>query len=171
MKQNNKIILLLAVFLMLMTVFTVPALAQEGEDPCIAAGNCVDPDPGDDETDPGDEDTDPDDEDFIEEEAISIYADGTTESMKLDHNIDSEETGWPLNRVCFVDFSIKLPIVLSRSFESSRGIEAFLFITSTFQISSMLFGISTFTRPYLETSCLGVPNHVPYFISRLPRYI
>ena len=99
MKQNNKIILLLAVFLMLMTVFTVPALSQEGEDPCIAAGNCVDPDPGDDETDPGDEDTDPDDEDFIEEEAISIYADGTTESMKLDHNIDSEETGAELTAV------------------------------------------------------------------------
>ena len=99
MKQNNKIILLLAVFLMLMTVFTVPALAEEGEDPCIAAGTCVDPDPGDDETDPGDEDTDPDDEDFIEEEAISIYADGTTESMKLDHNIDSEETGAELTAV------------------------------------------------------------------------
>ena len=56
MKQNNKIILLLAVFLMLMTVFTVPALAQEGEDPCIAAGTCEDTDPGEDDTDPGEDD-------------------------------------------------------------------------------------------------------------------
>ena len=99
MKKNNKIILLLAVFLMLMTVFTVPALAEEEEDPCIAAGTCVDPDPGDDETDPGEDDPDPGDEDFIGEEAISIYADGTTESMKLNHSIDSGETGAELTAV------------------------------------------------------------------------
>ena len=84
MKQTKWFNLLLAAFLMFGTIFTAPVLAQDEDDPCIAAGTCEDTSGGDEY---------PEEYVYDEEQGISIIADGNTESRQLITTIDSVDTG------------------------------------------------------------------------------
>ena len=84
MKQTKWFNLLLAAFLMFGTIFTEPVLAQDEDDPCIAAGTCEDTSGGDEY---------PEEYVYDEEQGISIIADGNTESRQLITTIDSVDTG------------------------------------------------------------------------------
>ena len=84
MKQTKWFNLLLAAFLMFGTIFTAPVMAQDEDEPCIAAGTCEDTSGGDEY---------PEEYVYDEEQGISIIADGNTESRQLITTIDSVDTG------------------------------------------------------------------------------
>ena len=90
MKQIKWFTLLIAVSLMLGMVFTGPVCADEGDDPCIAAGTCDEPEP---------DEGDPDEDMFSEEEGIAVIADGASQSIILENSIDSGGTGVALTAV------------------------------------------------------------------------